>query len=75
MFYVKSCLGPFNGKKYCFKIDGDDNDDLDDDCDFGIRWHEESQYYILLKKSSGGLHRCISVLNTRSFNLKRTVNS
>lgn len=29
--YVKSCLGPFNGKKYCFKIDGDDNDDLDDD--------------------------------------------
>lgn len=34
MFYVKSCLGPFNGKKYCFKIDGDDNDDLDDDDDF-----------------------------------------
>lgn len=25
---------PFNGKKYCFKIDGDDNDDLDDDDDF-----------------------------------------
>lgn len=36
MFYVKSCLGPFNGKKYCFKIVGDDNDDLDDDDDFVI---------------------------------------
>lgn len=34
MFYVKSCLGPFKGKKYCFKIDGGDNDDLDDDDDF-----------------------------------------
>lgn len=34
MFHVKSCLGPFNGKKYCFKIDGDDNDDLDDNDDF-----------------------------------------
>lgn len=31
MFNVKSCLGPFNGKKYCLKIDGDDDDDVHDD--------------------------------------------